>query len=103
MDTSGNIRPLGEGDELRQGEVLITEEERRLLEGTAPGRRHQRLEEDRRSRLQAEALEAEAARSAQAAQAGAAAQLRRHDRSLAWNGAHKERMARRAARSARAG
>lgn len=93
MDTSGNIRPLSEGDPLREGEVEITDTERRLLETVDPSRRRQRLDE---VRTRAEMLEREAEldRLAHARVAGDARRDRRHRRALAWPAAHRERQAR---------
>lgn len=100
MDTSGNIRPLAEGEPLREGEVEITPEERDELLRHPRVRRHEEL--DRlRSRAEERELEAARGRIEEERARQDARDERRHARSTAWSGEHKARMARRAERSGR--
>lgn len=100
MDTSGNIRPLAEGEALREGEVKLTQEEADELLTHPQRRRHEELD---RLRSEAERAELDAGRRRMAEEAvrHEARQERRHDKANAWGGAHKARMARRAERAGR--
>lgn len=96
MDTSGNIRPLSEGDPLREGEVEINDEERRSLEHVPPSRRRQRLDDLRAEQRTIREHELEAERLRQSRIDYDRRRNRRHERSVAWPAAHKARQAKKA-------